>query len=77
MDDSKENRLKRLYVTICAMLILLAYTGYIVFRKLKFGEVSLDSTDYIILGTCLAIMLAVEAVKYYIRKKSGISNDKK
>lgn len=71
MNDSDVDKLKRRYVSGLAALILLAYTGYIVYRKLKFGEVNMDSTDWSIMGGCLAIMLAVEAVKYAIRRKLG------
>tara|TARA_R110002167_G_scaffold364968_1_gene588367 strand:+ start:21907 stop:22155 length:249 start_codon:yes stop_codon:yes gene_type:complete len=75
MDDKAENRLKRRYVSALAAIVLAAYVGYIVFRKLKFGAVSLDNTDYAVLSVCLAVLLAVEAVRYYIRKKMG-SNPK-
>ncbi len=76
MDEKEENVIKRRYVSFLAALVLLSYVGYIIYRKLKFGEVNIDGTDTWILGVSISILLAVEAVKYWIKRKAGINANK-
>ena len=72
-----ENVVIRRFLRGLSGLILLAYTGYIIYRKLKFGAVNIDTTDVSVIGGCLAVLLAIEAVRYYVKKRLGISKDGK
>lgn len=72
MNDTDENRIKRRFVSVLAMLILIMYTGYILYNKPVNGSVELDAVDYTVMSFCIAVLLAIEAVKVWIKRKSGM-----
>lgn len=67
----------RNFLRVISGVILLAYLWDIVSNKIKNGKIYLDVNDgYIIIG-CLAILLAIEAVRGYLKRRLGINSSRK
>ena len=66
--DIKDQYIRN-FLRIIAGLILIVYLWDIAFNKIKNGKIYLDVNDgYVILG-CVTVLLAIEAVKAYAKKK--------
>lgn len=59
----------RNFLRILAAIILLVYLWDIAFNKIKNGKIYLDTNDgYVIIG-CVALLLAIESVRAYVKRK--------
>lgn len=59
----------RNFLRILAGIIMLVYVFDIMVHKIKEGKIYLDINDgYVILG-CIALLLAVEGVRAYVKRK--------
>lgn len=66
--DFKDQHIRN-FIRIITGIILLVYLWDISFNKIKNGKIYLDANDgYVIIG-CIAILLAIEAVKSYVQRK--------
>lgn len=66
--DIKDAHIRN-FLRALAAIILVVYVGDIIFRKLKTGALYLDVNDGYVIGGCIAILLAIEAVRAYVKKK--------
>lgn len=66
--DFKDQYIRNFLRTI-AGLILLVYLWDIAFNKIKNGKIYLDTNDGIVLISCIALLLAIEAVRGYVKRK--------
>ncbi|WP_074406641.1 hypothetical protein [Aquimarina megaterium] len=66
-----KNQHIRNFLRIIAAIILLVYLYDIATDKIRDGKIYLDMNDgYVIFG-CIAILLAIEAVRAFVKKKLG------
>ena len=66
--DIKDQYIRN-FLRIVAALIIVVYLYDIVFNKIKNGKIYLDVNDGWIIGGCIAILLAIEAVRSYVKRK--------
>ncbi|MDY8137552.1 hypothetical protein [Aquimarina sp. 2201CG5-10] len=72
--DFKQQHIRN-FLRIIAAAILLVYLFDIAHKKLTVGKIYLDTNDgYVIVG-CVAVLIAIEAVRAYIKRKLA-KNDK-
>jgi len=72
--DIKQQHIRN-FLRIIAGVILLVYLYDISFNKIKNGKIYLDTNDGIVILFCVAILLAIEAVKAYVKHKLGKKNE--
>ncbi|MGB6269152.1 MAG: hypothetical protein WBF67_09090 [Olleya sp.] len=66
--DIKDQYIRN-FLRIVALVIILVYLYDIVFHKIKNGKIYMDINDgYVIIG-CLSILLTIEAVKAFVKRK--------
>ena len=59
----------RNFLRAIAGIVILVYVFDIVVHKIKGGKIYMDVNDgYVIIG-CIALLLAIEAVKSYVKRK--------
>lgn len=66
--DFKQQHIRN-FLRVLAALILLVYVYDIVANKIKAGKIYLDVNDGWVISGCLAILLAIEAVRAYVKRK--------
>lgn len=66
--DFKDQYIRN-FLRVIAGVILLVYLWDIAFNKIKNGKIYLDVNDGLIITGCVAMLLAIEAVKSYVRRK--------
>ena len=66
--DIKDQHIRN-FLRIIAGIILLAYLYNIVSDKLTTGVIYLDTNDGWMISGCIAILLAIEAVRMYVKRK--------
>jgi len=68
--DIKDQHIRN-FLRVLAAVVLLVWIYDIVSNKIKEGKIHLDVNDgYVIIG-CLAVLLAIEAVRAYVKRKIG------
>ena len=66
--DIKDQYIRN-FLRILAAIILLVYVYDIVKRKITTGILYLDGNDGWVISGCVAILLAIEAVRMYVKKR--------
>ena len=66
--DIKDQYIRN-FLRIIAGIVLLAYLYNIVSDKLTKGVIYLDTNDGWMISGCIAILLAIEAVRMYVKRK--------
>lgn len=66
--DIKDQHI-RTFLRIIAGIILLTYLYDIVFNKIINGKIYLDVNDGLVILFCVAILIAIEAVKAFVQNK--------
>lgn len=66
--DIKDQYIRN-FLRIIAALVLLVYLWDIGFNKIKNGKIYLDSNDGLVISGCVALLLAIEAVRAYVKRK--------
>lgn len=64
-----ENKIIRIGLRVIAGAIIGFYAAYIIIKKWEDGEVSLDLVDQGVIAGAIAMLIAVESVRYYVKKK--------
>lgn len=59
----------RNFLRILASTVLVAWIYFVIADKAKNGKVYLDSNDGYVIGGCVVVILAVEAVRAYVKRK--------
>jgi len=72
--DIKQSYIRN-FLRVIAGLVLLIYLYDIAVNKIKKGQIYLDANDgYVIFG-CIAILIAIEAVRAYVLRKMVKDNE--
>jgi len=66
--DFKDQYIRN-FLRIISGTILLVYLYDIAFNKIKNGKIYLDVNDGIVITGCVGMLLAIEAVRAYVRRK--------
>lgn len=66
--DFKDQYIRN-FLRLIAGIILLVYLYDIAFNKIKNGKIYLDLNDGIVITSCIALLLAIEAVRGYVKRK--------
>lgn len=66
--DIKDQYIRN-FLRIIAAIILLVYLWDISFNKIKNGKIYLDSNDGLVVIGCVSLLLAIEAVRAYVKRK--------
>jgi hypothetical protein len=72
--DFKDQHIRN-FLRVISGVILLVYLWDIAFNKIKNGKIYLDVNDGIVITACVAIFLAIEAVRNYVTRKFGSNNN--
>ena len=71
--DFKDQHIRN-FLRIIAALILLVYLWDIAFNKIKNGKIYLDTNDGLVITSCIALLLAIEAVRAYVKNRFNRMN---
>lgn len=71
--DFKDQHIRN-FLRIIAGLILLVYLWDIAFNKIKNGKIYLDTNDGLVITSCIALLLAIEAVRAYVKNRFNRMN---
>jgi len=66
--DFKDQHIRN-FLRILSGVILLVYLWDIAFNKIKMGKIYLDVNDGIVITGCVGMLLAIEAVRAYVKNK--------
>ena len=69
MDDQKSYKVVRIFLRVVGISILVFYTIYFMRSKLIDGNANLDMTDGLIIFFGVAILIAVESVRNYVKRR--------
>ncbi len=66
--DIKDQYIRN-FLRIIAAIVLIVYVYDIAVNKVKNGKIYLDSNDGIVIVGCISLLLAIEAVRAYVKRK--------
>jgi len=66
--DIKDQYIRN-FLRIIAAVVLLVYLWDIGFNKIKNGKIYLDTNDGLVILGAIALLLAIEAVRSYVKRK--------
>ena len=59
----------RNFLRVLAAIVLVAWVFFVIADKARNGKVYLDVNDGLVIGGCVGILLAIEAVRAYVKRK--------
>jgi len=66
--DFKDQYIRN-FLRLIAGAILLVYLYDIAFNKIKNGKIYLDTNDGVVIISCIGLLIAIEAVRSYVKSK--------
>lgn len=66
--DFKDQHIRN-FLRVLAAALLLVYVYDIAFNKISNGKIHLDVNDGLVITGCVAILLAIEAVRAYAKRR--------
>lgn len=66
--DIKDYHIRN-FLRVLTAIVLVAYAYFVIADRATNGKVYLDSTDFAVIGFCVAILLGIEAVKAYVKNR--------
>ncbi len=71
MDSSEKRDYKkaRRFLRVVGYVIITFYTIYFGYSKVTIGSANLDNTDWGLIGLAVSLLIAIESVRAYVKRR--------